>query len=88
LNYWEVKAPEDGVYDITYHFIEPVNEAGKAWLQMYPYHLVSENNTTFSEWTFKNVKIGKGDYRIEPYYQTKKGKYIFPFYISLKRIIK
>lgn len=88
LNYWEVKAPEDGVYDISCHFIEPINEEGKAYLQMYPYHLVTENNDTISELTFKNVKIAKGDYRIEPYYQTRKGKYIFPFYISVKRMDK
>lgn len=88
LNYWEVKAPEDGVYDITFHFTEPVNEEGKACLQMYPYHLLTENNDTISELTFKNVKIAKGDYRIVPYYQTKKGKYIFPFYITLKQIDK
>jgi len=88
LNYWEVKAPEDGMYNITYHFIEPVIEGGKACLQMYPYNLVSENNATISEWTFKNVKIGKGNYRIEPYYQTNKGKYIFPFYLSIKRMDK
>jgi len=86
LNYWEVKSMEDGVYDITYHFIEPVNEDGKACLQMYPYHLVSENNSTISKWSFKNVKIGKGDYRMEPYYQTQTGKYIFPLYVSVKRI--
>ncbi len=88
LNYWEVKALEDGVYDISFHFNEPVNEEGKACLQMYPYHLVKENFAAISELTFKNVKLGKGNYRIEPYYQTRKGKYIFPFYISVKRIDK
>lgn len=88
LNYWEVKAPEDGVYDISCHFIEPVNEDGKAYLQMYPYHLVAENKDTISQLTFKNVKIAKGDYRIEPYYQIRKGEYIFPFYITIKQIDK
>ncbi len=88
LNYWEVKALEDGVYDITYHFIEPVIEKGEVCLQMYPYHLVAGTNATITDWTFENVKIGKGDYRIEPYYQTRKGRYIFPFYISVNRIDK
>jgi arylsulfatase A-like enzyme len=88
LNYWEVKAPEDGVYDITYHFKEPVNEEGRASLKMYPYHLEAENNNPISAWTFENIKIGKGDYRFEPYYQTRKGRYIFPLYISIKRTDK
>jgi arylsulfatase A-like enzyme len=88
LNYWEVKALEDGVYDITYHFIEPLSENGKACLQMYPYHFVTENNATVSDWTFKNLKISKGDYRFQPYYQTGKGRYIFPLYVSVERIDK
>ena len=88
LNYWEVKAPEDGVYDITCHFMEPVNEEGKTSLKMYPYHLEAKNSTTISAWTFENVKIGKGDYRLETFYQTRKGRYIFPLYISVKRTDK
>jgi arylsulfatase A-like enzyme len=88
LNYWEVKALEDGVYNITYHFKEPVNEEGKASLRMYPYHLETDNNATISATTFENVKIAKGEYRFEPYYQTRKGRYIFPLYVSVNRIDK
>jgi hypothetical protein len=37
---------------------------------------------------FKNVKINKGDYRLEPYYQKRNRKNIFPFYVSVERMDK
>jgi len=86
LGYWEVKAIEDGVYDIRFHFIKPIHEPGSVHLKMYPYNFVEENKEEISDWTIKNVKINKGSYRFEPYYQTRKGKYFFPFYVSIKRI--
>ena len=49
---------------------------------------VEENQDAISEWTFKNLKIQKGEYRFEPYYQAQGRKYIFPFYVSVKRIDK
>ena len=88
LNYWEVKALEDGIYNITCHFIEPIKGPGKACLKMYPYNIVEENQDAISEWTFKNINIQKGEYRFEPYYQAQGRKYIFPFYVSVKRIDK
>lgn len=87
LGYWDVKAPEDGTYNITYHFIRPVNEAGKAILKLYPYNFEEEcSNTNLREWTFKNLKIKKGEYRFEPYFQTNSRKLIFPLYVNVKRV--
>lgn len=86
LGYWEVKAEEDGVYDILFHFVKAIHEPGSVHLKMYPYNFVEENNVAIDEWTIKNVKINKGNYRVEPYYQTRSGKYFFPFYVSIKRI--
>ena len=87
LNYWEIRALEDGIYDVTYHFIEPVVEPGKVFLKLYPYHIVEENNKEgVTKWTFKEVKIKKGDYRLKPYYQTNSRNNIFPFYVSVKRV--
>jgi arylsulfatase A-like enzyme len=39
LNHWDVRAPDDGQYDITYHFIKPLEVPGKVCLQLYPYNL-------------------------------------------------
>jgi len=87
LGYWDVKAPEDGIYNITYHFLEPIAITGKVCLKMYPYNIEESNNKSeISEWTFENVKIKSGEYRFEPFYQTNTRKYIFPFYVSIKRI--
>jgi len=88
LNYWDVKSLEDGIYDISFHFIQPINEPGKVFLQMYPHHFMEENAGAIEECTFKNLEIKKGEYRLEPYYQTRSGKYIFPFYVSVKRMDK
>lgn len=88
LNYWDVKSLEDGIYDISFHFIRPIDEPGKGFLKMYPHHFMQENSGTIKELTFKNLEIRKGDYRLEPYYQTRSGKYIFPFYVSVKRTDK
>ncbi len=87
LNYWDVKVIEDGVYNITYHFVKPINEPGNICLKLYPYNIeVASNNSDISEWTFENVKINKGDYRLVPYFQVSRRNYIFPLYVSVSRV--
>lgn len=87
LNYWDLRVVEDGLYDIRYHFVKPTEEPGKVCLNLYPYNM-DENcdQSGIKNWTFKNVKVKKGDYRLEPYMQSKEGKYIFPFYVSVERV--
>lgn len=87
LAYWDVRAPEDGIYNITYHFIKPVNKAGKAILKMYPYNIEAEcTQAVMREWRFENLKIMKGEYRFEPHYETNNDELIFPFYVSVERV--
>lgn len=86
LNYWEIKAEENGVYDITFHFKNRIMEPGRVCLKLSPYNIVVKNKDEISEYVIKNFNIRKGNYRLEPYYQTVNGKYIFPFYMSIKRI--
>ena len=88
LNYWEVASLEEGVYDIEYHFIDKIKEPGNLHLKMYPYNVMHEYKNEMDDFVIENFKIKKGSYRFEPFYQTKKGKYIFPFYVSVKRIDK
>ena len=89
INYWDIKALEDGVYDFTYHFVEAINEPGKAFLRLYPYHIEEAwDQPGISEWTFKEVEIHKGDYSLVPYMQTKNRNIIFPFYVSVNRVAK
>ena len=87
LNYWDLRVVEDGLYDIRYHFVKPTEEPGKVCLNLYPYN-IDENcdQSGIKNWTFKNLKVKKGDYRLEPYMQSKEGKYIFPFYVSVERV--
>lgn len=89
LNHWDVRVPEDGIFNITYHFLKPLDEPGKACLKLYPYHIEETlENPGISEWTLKNVKINQGDYRLEPFFQTNKRNLIFPFYVSVNRVDK
>ncbi len=89
LNYWDIRVKEDGIFNITCHFLNPINESGSVYLKMYPYHLEEKcSQSIMSEWTFENVKIRKGDYRFEPYFQTQKRKLIFPFYVTVERLDK
>jgi hypothetical protein len=78
---------EDGIYDITYYFIHQVKEPGKACLKLYPYNIVEENSKeSISKWTFENIQINKGDYRLEHYYQKNSRENVFPFYVVVKRV--
>ena len=88
LNYWDVRTLEDGVYDITCHFIEPVHEPGTAILKLYPLHVTEEvpDPAGLGRWTFREVKINRGDYRLEPYYLARGREIIFPLYVSVKRV--
>lgn len=88
LNYWDVKVAEEGLYNITLHFIKLVDDTGEVVLKLYPYNYSEENKEAIQKWTFENLKIQEGEYRLEPYFQTRKGEYIFPFYVSVERIDK
>lgn len=87
LNYWDIRNVEDGVYNITYHFLNPIRTPGKICLKMYPYNIEEKcDRERISEWTIKNVKIKKGDYSLVPFYQTSDRKIIFPFYVAINHI--
>ena len=87
LNYWDIKVPEDGIFNITYYFINPLQESGKVCLKLYPYCIEeSWDLAAISEWTFKNVKIKSGNYQLVPYYQTTNHNFIFPLYVTMERI--
>lgn len=87
LNYWDVRVIEEGIFDITYYFVNPLEGPAKVSLNLYPYN-IDENckQAGTKGWTFKNVRIKEGDYRLEPYVQTSQGKYIFPMYVSVSRV--
>lgn len=86
LNHWDVRAINDGQYDITYHFIKPLENPGKVCLQLYPYNLEEHGITPGTiEWTFSGIQIKKGDYCLVPFFQTNKKEIIFPLYVSIRR---
>ncbi len=88
LNYWDVTIAEDGIYNIAFHFMDVVQAPGKMCLKMYPYNYIQDREQYTSEWTFEGLAISAGNYRVEPYYQSKKGKFVFPLYLSVERADK
>ena len=86
LNYWDMKVVADGIYDITYHFLKPVEGTGKVCLNLYPYNIDEDCDQTGAEqWTFKSVEINEGNYVLEPFFQTRQGRFIFPLYVTIHR---
>ncbi len=86
LNYWDVKVTENDIYNITFHFVEPVEEAGEMHMKMYPYNFTQESEEAINEWTFENLELTEGEYMLKPYFQTRQQEYIFPFYVSVERV--
>jgi len=86
VNYWDVKVVEEGMYDIGFHFVNPVVEIGKMCLNLYPYNIDEHfSDTGKNEWTFRNIHLIDGSYRLEPYFQRRDGSIIFPLYVSINR---
>lgn len=86
LNYWDIRVIEEGEYDISYYFVNPLEGPAKVSLNLYPYNIDEHcDEAGVKQWTFNSLKIKKGDYLLEPYVQTSQGKYIFPMYVTITR---
>lgn len=86
LGYWDVKVLETDNYNVTLHFVESVNALGKVHLKLYPQNMLQQISLDSDRITMKNIELKKGEFKLEAYFQTNTGKYIFPLYVSLKKL--
>ena len=86
LGYWDVKVMETARYDVSPVFIEPINEPGNLHLKMYPHYFVQNNEPNSDKLAFKNIELKEGEFILELYYRTDKGRHIFPLYVSIEKL--
>jgi arylsulfatase A-like enzyme len=86
LGYWDVKVVETANYDVTLHFIEPISAPGNVHLKLYPQNFIQRNATNADQLKIENIELKQGEFKLETYYRTNKGEYIFPLYVSIKRL--
>ena len=80
------KILEKANYDVTLHFIEHVKEPGTIRLKLYPQNFVQHNLIEADGLSLKNIELRQGEFKLEAFYRTNKGRHIFPLYVSLKRL--
>ena len=85
LGYWDVKVLEQSNYDISLHFIDTISEQGNLHLKLYPHNFVQKNAMISDVLGFKNLNLQQGDFKLEAFYRTAKGRYIFPLYVTLQK---
>jgi len=86
LGYWDIKVVETANYDVTLHFIEPISAPGNVHLKLYPLNFIQRNATNADQLKIENIELKQGEFKLETYYRTNKGEYIFPLYVSIKRL--
>ena len=86
LGYWEVKVLKTEKYDVTLHFIDTVREQGSLHLKLYPQYFVQKNLLEADRLTLPNIELKQGEFKLESFYKTNKGKHIFPLYVSLHKL--
>jgi hypothetical protein len=86
LGYWDVKVLETDKYNVTLHFVDSVNAQGKVHLKLYPQNILQHISLDSDRITMKNIELKKGEFKLEAYFRTNKGRYIFPLYVSVKRL--
>jgi len=86
LGYWDVRVQETANYDVTLQFIEEVREQGSLHLKLYPQNFVQGNSIEGDRLTLKNFELKKGEFKLEAFYRTNRGRHIFPLYVSLKKL--
>lgn len=83
FGYWDVRIATSGKYSVRANFIKELKEPGTLYLKMYPYQYAVNSLGNASELSITEAFLGKGDYRLEIYFQTKSGKNIFPLTCSV-----
>ena len=82
---WEVSIAE-GVYDIKFRFVKPIEKGGKMYLEIGARISQKKNeldNADFIE--MKNISLPKMDCSLIPFYAVN-GKKIFPFWVEMNKI--
>ena len=85
FGYWDIAVAEAGTYSITAKFIGEIRESGTLFLKMYPFQYATQSSGKTDLITLDNVRLDRGQYRLEIFFQTKSGKSIFPLYTSIEK---
>ncbi|MEX0313946.1 MAG: arylsulfatase, partial [Allomuricauda sp.] len=80
---WEVKLKE-GLYDIKFKFIKPVDVKGRMFLETGAVVNQMKNATKTDIIEMKNVKLPEMEGSLVPFYMVQR-KRIFPFWVELKK---
>ena len=84
--YWDIKVVEEGTYHISAEFIKEIETPGNLMVKMYPLQFQKAyNEAPLLNAEIDNINLSKGDYKLEVYFETTRGKRIFPLVVSLNR---
>lgn len=86
LGYWDVKVLESANYKVTLQFIDEIEGPGNLHLKMYPHYFVQKTSIQSDKLSIDNVKLRKGDYKLETYFTTNKGRSIFPLFVAIEKL--
>ena len=86
LGYWDLEILETTQYDVELQFINMVDEPGNMHLKLYPQYFIEKNTMESDRLTFRNIELKQGGCKLEAYYQTNRGRRIFPLYVSVRKL--
>jgi len=86
LGYWDVEIRETASYDVTFHFIDEIEEPGNLHLKLYPQNFIKGNSMNSDQLSFKNIELKQGQFKLESFYRTNKGQYVFPLYVTVHKL--
>ena len=86
LGYWNVKIQETAKYTVTLHFVDSVKAHGNLHLKLYPQNILQKILLDSDRLTLKNIELEQGEFKLEGYFTTNKGKNIFPLYVTVHKL--
>lgn len=86
LGYWDVEIRETASYDVTLHFIDEIEEPGNLHLKLYPQNFIKGNSMNSGQLSFKTIELKQGQFKLEAFYRTNKGQYVFPLYVTVHKL--
>jgi len=85
LGYWDVKVLETANYDVTFHFVDTVKAQGNLHLKLYPQNMLQNISLDSDRLTLKDIELKQGEFKLEAYFRTNTGRYIFPLFVTVHK---
>jgi arylsulfatase len=82
--YWDVSVGQDGLYTITFHFIQTLPGQGSMTLKAGNTQRTIENADSTDMIRMENVPLYEGEYMLESWYYHQGNRYM-PFYVIVER---